>query len=53
MLDFTQKSTMRGVVWIIASLISTYFLFNNDIERSTVTLSLAATISGALGLLND
>lgn len=53
MINFNEKSTLRGIVWLVASLVSSFFLFSNDSERATVTLSLAATVSGALGLMND
>lgn len=52
-MNLKERSTYRGLVWCVASVVSLYFLLSHDSESATIALSLAATISGGLGLGDD
>lgn len=50
-IDWRQKSTIRGAIWVIAGIvaISAYFV-TADPAAPGVVLSVAATVAGGLGL---
>jgi uncharacterized membrane protein len=53
-IDFKQPSTLRGLVWLVGSLVGLGFLIAGDRESASVAVAMTGTIAGGLGLgVND
>jgi hypothetical protein len=49
-LDWTQTSTLRGLVWVLGGAVSMLFLAFATPEKAVSVLTITGTVVGGLGL---
>lgn len=49
-IDWNQPSTLRGIVWFLAGVVSLLFLVFSTIDKAMAVIAIAGSISGGLGL---
>lgn len=49
-IDWSQPSTLRGAIWVVASALAFVFIALGDNDKATGVMSVAGTLAGGLGL---
>lgn len=48
--DFSEASTIRGIVWAVGGIVSMAFLALSGVDKALAAVSIIASIAGGLGV---
>lgn len=53
MINWKQKSSIRGAIWFIAGILSVLAVFTGNDEGALTIMAIAGTVAGGVGMAND